>query len=254
MDHDPETLAAAYLADMQAPDRGRFEQHLLTCDACWDEVSLARRGRELAQSARAHAPAGLTDHLRASITAATIQTAPGRRGSASSRTWLRPRVVAVAAGVLAVAAAAPLVSPAWHLVRPASTPRVEAARTEASLAATLASFRDQRLPGTAVPTEPAPDLSGIGLRLVAAGAGRLDQADVDMYLYRAASGATLAVYRSSKSFPETDQTRELPGTESAWTLRTGDLTVLCGPDSHTMLVISTVPTAIQQVAELLDLT
>jgi hypothetical protein len=48
------------------------------------------------------------------------------------------------------------------------------------LDAALATFRDDQLPGTAVPSEPAPDLTSLGLRLVAAGAGHLDQADVTM--------------------------------------------------------------------------
>lgn len=255
MDHDPETLAADYLADMPASDRAWFERHLLACDSCWNEVSLARRGRELAESARASAPAGLTDHVRTGITAAATQAGSGRRAAVSWPTRARPQLLlTVAAGVLAVATAAPLLGPVWHVLRPATGSRARSAHTEPALAATLASFRDQRLPGTAVPTEPAPDLTGIGLRLVAAGAGRLDRAEVDMYVYRAVSGAKLAVYRSSRPFPETDQTREIPGTESAWSLQTGDLTVLCGPATHTMLLISTDPTAIHQVGKLLDLT
>ena len=51
MNHDPEQLAAAYLAGMRPRARRRFEAHLLACEPCWQEVSLARRGRELAASA-----------------------------------------------------------------------------------------------------------------------------------------------------------------------------------------------------------
>ena len=42
---------------MPEPARGDFEAHLLTCDVCWREISLARQGRELAE--RAHPRARL---------------------------------------------------------------------------------------------------------------------------------------------------------------------------------------------------
>ncbi|WP_143447411.1 hypothetical protein [Kineosporia sp. R_H_3] len=143
----------------------------------------------------------------------------------------------------------------WQPWRPTSEQGPTAAiATTAALDAALASFRDDRLPGTAVPSEPAPDLTALGLRLVAAGTGRQDQAEVTMYAYRANSGSRLAVYRSSRPFPETDQSREIPGTETAWSLQSDDITVLCGPDTHTMLLLSTDPAAVHEVGELLDLT
>ena len=49
MSHDPELLAAQYLDHMPEPARGDFEAHLLTCDGCWREISLAREGREIAK-------------------------------------------------------------------------------------------------------------------------------------------------------------------------------------------------------------
>src|SRR5260370_852683 len=45
MNHDSEQLAAAYLTAMRPGARRRFEEHLLECDPCWQEVCLARRGR-----------------------------------------------------------------------------------------------------------------------------------------------------------------------------------------------------------------
>ena len=53
MNHDPEQLAAAYLATMRPRAGRRFEAHLLACERCWQEVSLGCRGRQLAQAARA---------------------------------------------------------------------------------------------------------------------------------------------------------------------------------------------------------
>lgn len=253
MGHDPEALAAAYLTDMPAQARARHDQHLLTCEVCWREVSLARRGRELAESAHQAAPAGLREHLRASVAAAAADPAAGQRAPdllLAGRP--RPRLIlTVVATGLAVAVAASV----WQPWRPTSEQTPAAAiATTAALDAALASFRDGRLPGTAVPSEPAPDLTALGLRLVAAGTGRQDQAEVTMYAYRATSGSRLAVYRSTRPFPETDQSREIPGTETAWSLQSDDITVLCGPDTHTMLLLSNDPATVHQVGELLDLT
>jgi hypothetical protein len=82
----------------------------------------------------------------------------------------------------------------------------------------------------------------------------VDQAQVTMYAYRTATGSRFVVYRSSRPFPETDQSHEVPGTETAWSLQTDDITVLCGPDTHTMLLLSNDPATVHQVGELLDLT
>lgn len=251
MGHDPEALAAAYLTDMAPQPRARHDEHLLTCEACWREVSLARRGQQLAESTRRPAPAGLREHLRASITAATEPTAGQGATNPVMVTRRRPRLIlCVAASVLALASAASI----WRPWQPVPQPSPAAAVTEPALDAALAGFRNDRLPGTAVPSEPAPDLTTLGLRLVAAGTGRLDQAEVTMYAYRAASGSRLVVYRSTLPFPETDQAHEVPGTETAWSLQSGDITVLCGPDTHTMLLLSTDPATVHQVGELLDLT
>ena len=42
MRHDPERMAAAYLAGELGPrQRERFEAHMLACDECWREVKVA---------------------------------------------------------------------------------------------------------------------------------------------------------------------------------------------------------------------
>jgi hypothetical protein len=56
MNHDPEQLAAAYLTGRRPRARRRVEAHLLACEPCWQEVCLARRGRQLAETARDVAP------------------------------------------------------------------------------------------------------------------------------------------------------------------------------------------------------
>src|SRR5690348_7920196 len=83
MKHNPEQLAAAYLATMRRGGRRRFETHLLVCEPCWQEVCLARRGRELAEASRGAAPPGLRDDIRAAVAAAASLPSdhrPNRRG------------------------------------------------------------------------------------------------------------------------------------------------------------------------------
>src|SRR5258708_33631816 len=99
MSHHPEQLAAAYLATMRPRVRRRFEAHLLACEPCWQEVCLARRGRQLAETARDLAPAELREDIRAAVAAAATLPAAGPRP-------LRP--IAAAAGLAATVAAAGL--------------------------------------------------------------------------------------------------------------------------------------------------
>src|SRR5260370_23601316 len=94
MSHHPEQLAAAYLATMRPRARRRFEAHLLACEPCWQEVCLARRGRQLAETARDLAPAELREDIRAAI--ATAATLP----AASPLPLRRIVVAAVAVAVL----------------------------------------------------------------------------------------------------------------------------------------------------------
>ena len=140
MNHDPEQLAALYLAAMRPAARRRFETHLLACESCWQEVCLARRGRQLAGAARDAAPAGLREDVRAAVTAAALPAASPRPP------W---RIMAAAVVAVAVLAVAVLVRP-WPHSRPASD-----SAAPAVIAAAVASYRTSQLPGTAVPAEPA---------------------------------------------------------------------------------------------------
>jgi hypothetical protein len=79
MNHNPEQLAAAYLTTMRPRARRRFEAHLLACEPCWQEVTLARRGRQLAETARDIAPAQLREDIRAAVAAAAAEPAASPR-------------------------------------------------------------------------------------------------------------------------------------------------------------------------------
>ena len=145
MSQGPEQLAAACLTAMRPRARRRFEAHLLACEPCWQEVCLARRGRQLAGAARDAAPAGLRQDVRAAVTAAALPAASPRPP------WriMAAAVVAVAVVAVAVLAVAVLVRP-WPHRRPASD-----SAAPAVIAAAVASYRTSQLPGTAVPAEPA---------------------------------------------------------------------------------------------------
>src|SRR6266853_252359 len=85
----------------------------------------------------------------------------------------------------------------------------------AVIAAAVASYRASRLPGTAVPAEPAPTLTPLNLNLVGAARGELGGVAVTMFAYRTPSGARLTIFRSRQPFPEASEARELGGTGGA---------------------------------------
>lgn len=238
MSHHPEQLAAAYLTTMRPRARRRFEAHLLGCEPCWQEVCLARRGRQLAEAARDVAPPGLREDVRAAVTAAALPAASPRRP------W-RIMVAAVVA-VAVLAGAAVLVRP-WPHSRPASD-----SAAPAVIAAAVASYRTSRLPGTAVPAEPAPQLTVLNLDLVGAARGELNGMAVTMFAYRTPSGARLIIFRSSQPFPEATKARELGGTEGAWTVLSSGVTVICAQGAHTMLLLGSDAALVRQAGALLN--
>jgi anti-sigma factor RsiW len=238
MTHDPEQLAAAYLTTMRPRARRRFEMHVLTCEPCWHEVSLARRGRQLAESCRDVAPAGLREDIRAAVTAAAQPTA-------SPRPSRRIAVAAVIA-VAVLAGAAGLVRP-WPHSRPAG----ESAAPRTVIAAAVASYRADRLPGTAIPAKPAPELTPINLHLAGAAAGQLNGLAVTMFAYNTPSGARLIILVSSRAFPEAAEARELGGTDGAWTMRSSGVTIICAQGTHAMLLLGSDAALVRQAGALL---
>ena len=240
MSHAPEQLAAAYLATMRPRARRRFEAHLLACEACWQEVCLARRGRQLAETARDLAPAELREDIRAAIATAATMPAAGPRPLQQIAS-----AAAVAAAVLAGTAA--LVRP-W----PHSPPAADSAAPPPVIAAAVASYRANRLPGTAVPAEPGPKLTPLHLRLAGAVAAQLNGVAVTMFAYSTSSGARLIIFRSSQPFPEATGARELGGTEGAWTMRSGGVTIICAQGTHALLLLGSDPALVRQAGALLN--
>jgi hypothetical protein len=242
MSHSPDRLAAAYLNGLRARAHRRYEEHLLDCEPCWREVSLARRGRELAESLADTAPPGTRDSIRVAVTAAATE-APGVAGH-DRRHLIRATTVLIV--LLALAGGLVTWRPWQNSTGGATAPR-------STLAVAVASFRADRLPGTVVPAEQPPDLSTLGLRLVGASTGQLDRIGVTVFAYRADTGTRLNLYRSTRPIPETDEAEHLRGPESAWQTELSGVTVICGPETHTELLIGSDAQLVQHVGALLNI-
>jgi anti-sigma factor RsiW len=240
MDHDPELRAAAYLEGMSARERAEFEDHMLACEACWREVALARSGRALAECIGDRAPAHLRESIRAGIAAAAAGQ-PARTGRRSLTRALAAAAVVVAVMIGGIAVWRPWLHPGRFTTVPGL-----------AVAQAVAGFRQGRLPGTTVPAEHAPDLSLLGLRLAGAAAGTIDGTPVTVFAYRSDTGRRLDVYRSARPIPETGEAHNLDSDERAWRSDIGGVTVICGPASHTVLLIGSDPSLVDQAGELLN--
>jgi hypothetical protein len=235
MSHHPERLAARYLTAMRPGARQRFESHLLACESCWQEVCMARRGRQLAETARDLAPAHLREDIRAAVATAALSAADPRP---------RRRIMATAAIAAVIAAGTVLARPWPHGQGASVTP-------PPVIAAAVASYLAGRLPGTAVPAAAAPGLAALKLRLVGAAAGRLSGVAVTMFSYRAPSGARLTIIRGRRPFPEAAEARELGGADGAWTMRSGGVTIICAQGTHAMLLLGSDTALVRQAGALL---
>jgi anti-sigma factor RsiW len=228
--HDPATAAAYVAGELSGAPHIAFEQHLLACQECWEEVEAGRRGRELVEYARESAP----DHLRARVMADVASTVRPPR--------IRKFALAVAAGC--VAALVGLVS---FAVRTASPVPVGAA---------IAGFQSERLPGARIPTTQAPDLSKIGLNETAAGAGDLGGVPVTAYAYRDRMGRRLLLYVGDRPFATPRQAAHYSrgDPDSSWITRENGVSVLCSRNPHVTLVVGQDEKLVWMAADFLDLT
>jgi len=242
MSHDPEKLAATYIDGMRARSRRRYEAHLLDCEPCWQEVSLGRTGRELAERIRDTTPPTLREDIRATITAAAAR--PDRPSAGRP---LRHAAAFALAATLAILAGIGIWRP-WQQTSPG-----RAVSSPSTLSVAVANFRHDRLPGNTVPTQQAPDLSTLGLHLVGAATGSLDGMDMTVFAYRGDSGSRLDLYRSDQPIPETDEAQELAGGEHAWRTALDGITIICGGDQHTQLLLGTDASLVHHAATMLGL-
>ncbi|MCI0346974.1 MAG: zf-HC2 domain-containing protein [Chloroflexi bacterium] len=228
MTHSPELTAAAYLAgELPEQERVDFEEHLLECDDCWSEVDAGRRGSAAIESLRELPP----PHLRAEIR---------RRLSAPAERSRLPRPFAYAAAcvvlVLGVGAAA--------IVARQSPPE--------PIAAAVAGYAEDELPGSGMPKGPAPDLSELRLTGVGAGAGRVGDMDVSAYAYRDDTGRRLMVLVGSSAFPMPSGAKMFHGKAGPWMAHREGIAVLCARQPHRLLILGDDDELVHDAAVALD--
>ncbi len=113
----PEERVIAFLAGDLAPDEERrFDEHLLSCEQCWQAVKADQAARLALEKLRLPAPAGLQERVTLAIALASQDEARGARGPHRAtaplvRRWAttrprHPRLVAAASLVVVMAAGA----------------------------------------------------------------------------------------------------------------------------------------------------
>jgi hypothetical protein len=211
--HNPERDAAAYLeGHMSRRRRDVFQEHLLTCEACWQEVELARKGRALAESGRELAPQPVRERVRSIVAAAD----PPRR-----RRAVRTALIATGVAALTLGASAILL-----IAGDRQQPDV--------IDAVLDDFRNESDVGTlGDPTLPR-KLGDLHLR--EARAGTLEGVDVFVHLYEDLAGHTVAVYQTNRTWPTAvGAAHSTDG--GSWTAAIGGIRVFCVDDPVPSLVV-----------------
>ncbi|MEW2382613.1 zf-HC2 domain-containing protein [Micromonospora sp. NPDC047707] len=230
-DHDDATIGAYLAGELPADQRDAFEEHLLTCDRCWAEVDAGRRGRTLAMQAYEPAPARLLLRAHAAVTAEP----PARH---RTRAWVLVAAVLTLVATLSVAAAVLVAVPDGQ---------------PAPIAAAVAGYHDEQLPGSGIPLQAAPDLSALRLAGTAAGTGRLAGHPVTGYAYRDDTGRRLLIYLSDEPFPMPARADHPNGPSGSGITHHRGVVVLCSRSPHTVLVLGEDQNLVRQVAAALDL-
>jgi hypothetical protein len=230
VNHDHAEIAAYVAGELTGRSHAVFEEHLMTCEDCWDEVEIGRRGRQLAIRAREVAP----DDLRQRVAEQVIAASGGPRPA-------RLVVLAVAAAAVCLAAVAALAVVAGHHDPPPA------------IAAAVSGFRSDQLPGSHIPVTTAPDLTSLGFLQTAAGGGDLAGVPVTAYAYRDELGRRLLLYIGDRPFT-TPQDAEEYGGGNAWITHDHGVYVLCGREPHVTLFVGLDEKQVNRAAEFLDLT
>jgi hypothetical protein len=212
MRHDPERMAAAYLAgELGRRQRERFEAHILACEDCWREVGLGRRGRALAESMRQVAPQRLRERVRVTV-AATPPTRRGRRRGVLAATMVLLAAV-VAGGVLLVQ-------------RPAQPP---------AIAAAVAGYRAGVPAWTGAATPPPARRLG-DLTWQASGRGELAGLPVLAHSYQDAAGHRVVLLQGDRLFPEAAGARPMPN-GATWIAEVDGVVLFCADRPAPSLVV-----------------
>jgi hypothetical protein len=217
MRHDPERVAAAYLAGELSPRRReRLEAHMLGCEDCWGEVTAGRAGRALAESLREVAPQHLRERIRATI---AVAPAPPRHH------WGRGRLlVGVVAVLVAVGVAGGLLAVREH-----------APAQPAPITAAVASYR-AGLSGWTPTGEPPPARRLGGLVWQGASRGELAGLAVVAHAYQDVAGRRVVLLVAGRAFPQAVGARHA-SSGATWTARVDGVVLYCADHPAPSLVL-----------------
>lgn len=213
MEHDSERMAAAYLSGtMPRRRRKGFQEHILTCQECWSEVELGRRGRSLAEQGRELAPPEMRERLRMLVEATP---SPQRR-------W-QPVGIAAAAVVASLIA---LLTIFDVTVREPEQPM--------EIALLVADF-ESAVP-LKTPTENRLPRRLGDLRLQDSRTGYVGELKVTAHEYVDTAGHEVVVYQADRSFPEAAGAVPAPEGET-WTATVDGAVLFCADRPVPSLVV-----------------
>jgi hypothetical protein len=226
--HNPERDAAAYLLGEMRPRRARrFEEHLVECEQCWNEVDLARFGRSLTESARELAPHELREDIRAAIA-----LAEGEREQ-------RPRT---ARALVVLGALVSVALGATVLV-------LRAEPQQPFIATAVRNFRTGSIPHVSPPGQVPPDLSRLGLTLEQTGSGVIAGQTVDAFTYRSPTGQLVVALASAREIPHARGARYAHTAQHSWTAKADGVTMVCSGDKNPWLLLSADKSVLRAIAE-----
>jgi len=228
--HEPDIDAAAYVSGLMRPrERRRFERHLLTCDACWQEVRLDREGRLLAEGGREAAPSGLRDSVRAAV-AAGAEPGLGAVDIANTASARRRRSAARPDWALGTAAAALVV-----LLTAGALVWSRGPHEPAPISAALDAYSRSVITATDHHMTP-PDLTEVGLTSTGAETMALADMPVEAFAYRTSDGKRLTLFMAHETFPRAIEA----GVDGAtWLAHHDGLTLASSTAPVSYLVVST---------------
>lgn len=212
MKHETEKAAAAYLSGtMRSRRRSRFEQHIVDCEDCWQEVQLGRTGRSFAESGRELAPQNTRENIRAVIAAH-----PGSR-----RSWR------VGWGITMVVVAATVIASAGYLgLRVSAQPAV--------IEAVLTDYREPGRSGRDIEAKLPRRLGD--LRYLTSYVSTVDDLNVIAHAYRDPAGHKVIVYQADSTFPVADGA-EHSSDGRTWSAATDGIVLFCADDPIPSLVV-----------------
>jgi len=209
MDGHDRRLAVFLAGDLDDATAAGFDEHLISCERCWQAVREDRAGRAAAARLRQPAPTELASRVRLAV-----EQANGRRRRQPARLVLAACVLLLATAVAAVLA---LARPDW----PVDSPAIAAVVTAA-----------HRMPAPSAASAPGPAASGQPWTVLAGGSHLRLQ-------YYLLDGVELLVVHADRPFAMPEDARPVAAGAMPWALTRDGVTLYCPHD--TMLVAAAIP-------------